>query len=71
MPALEVRLLEHTLREPTCTVNMVPTLQGSSLLSIRKMAGADYVMIYDGKEVKVHDGCTTQITVSERAMLQE
>ena len=68
--ASEVRLLQKPLRDPARTIDMVPSLRGASLLSTSKLAGAEYVTIYDGDEFNVYDGRTTHIHVREAAILQ-
>ena len=69
-PATEVRLLQQPLRAPARNIDIVPSLNGASLLSTSKMADAGYVTVYDGDEVNVYDGRTTQIHVTQAAVLQ-
>ena len=69
-PASDVCKIEHELRDPARTVDMVPYLVDSSLLSTRKLASAGYIKIYDGKEVNFYDSNTTKIIVSEEAVLK-
>jgi hypothetical protein len=61
--ATMIHKLHHNLREPTCSVNIVPSLVGNSLLSNVKMVEAGYTAIYDDKEVNFYDTATTKITV--------
>ncbi len=51
--------LHHNLREPACSVNIVPSLVGNSLLSTVKMVEAGYTAIYDDKEVNFYNTVTT------------
>ena len=69
-PDFDVYKLEHELQDPSWTVDMVPGLVDSSLLSTRKLASAGYIKIYDGKEVNIYDSNTTKIIVSEEAVLK-
>ena len=69
-PASTVAKLEHGLREPARTVDMVPALRGNSLLSGGKFAEAGYISICDGEEVNIYDGRTARIQVSEEAVLK-
>ena len=69
-PASEVCLLQQPLRDPSRTIDMVPSLRGASLLSTSKLADAGYVTVYDGDEVNVYNGRTATIKVSEVAVLQ-
>jgi hypothetical protein len=50
----------HDLREPARSINIVPCLVGSSLLSTVKMVEAGYTAIYDDKEVNFYDTLTTK-----------
>jgi hypothetical protein len=69
-PATTVAKLHHAVREPARTVDIVPALQGNSLLSGGKFAEAGYISICDGEEVNIYDGRTAKITVSEEAVLK-
>ena len=69
-PASNVCKLQHNLRDPARTVDMVPGLVDASLLSTSKLATAGYITVYDGNEVNVYDGTTTKIVVSEEAVLK-
>ena len=51
--ATTIALLEHKIREPACTVNMVPALENQYLLSRGKFAEAGYVSVCDGEEVNI------------------
>ncbi len=65
-----IHKLHHNLREPACSVNIVPSLVGNSLLRTVKMAEAGYTAIYDDKEVDFYDSTTTKITVSVDTILK-
>ena len=69
-PATEERLLQHPLRAPARTIDMVPSLHDASLLSTGRLADAGYVTIYDGDQVNFYNGRTSKIQVSEAAVLQ-
>ena len=68
--ATKIAKLEHRVREPACTVNMVPELNNQSLLSGVKFAEVGYVSVCDGDEVQIYYGQTAAITVSEDAALK-
>ena len=53
-PASDVCKIEHELRDLDRTVDMVPDLVGSSLLSTRKFASAGYITLYDGRDVNIY-----------------
>ena len=65
-----VAYLEHELREPARTVDMVPELAENTLISTGKFADANYISVYDKKEVNVYDGNTVKIVISEEAALK-
>ena len=62
--------LEHRVQELARTFNIVPALANQSLLSGGKFAEAGYVSVCNGDEVKIYDGWTETITVSEDAVLK-
>ena len=49
---------------------MVPELSNQSLLNGGKFAEAGYVSVCDGDEVKIYDGRTAKIIVSEDTVLK-
>ena len=61
--------LLHKVREPARSVDMVPSLAEHTLISTSKFADADYVAIYDEKEVNFYDNKTAKIEISEEAVL--
>ena len=52
------------------TVDMVPDQADNSLLSGGKFDYSGYVYICDGSKVKLYDGQSVKITVSEEAVLK-
>ena len=46
---VNISMLEHRVRDPAHTVNMVPVLANQSLLSGGKFAEAGYVSVCDGE----------------------
>jgi hypothetical protein len=61
--ATMIHKLHHNLREPACSVNIIPSLVGNSLLSTVKMAKAGYTAIYDVEEVNFYNTTTAKITL--------
>jgi len=61
--------LDLNLRDPATEMKVVPCLH-TSLISIAKMADANYVTVFTKEGAKVYDGNTTNIVVSERAGLE-
>jgi hypothetical protein len=59
----------HNLMEPACSVNIVSSLVGNSLLSTVKMVEAGYTAIYDDKEVNFYNTAATKITVLANTIL--
>ena len=62
--------LHHRLRQPAREVDIVPSLAEHTLISASKFADANYFTVYDDKEVNIYDGETTNIYVTEKAVLQ-
>ena len=69
-PGGEERLLEHELRYPAMSCDIVPGITEDSLVSTIKMADAGYISIFDGEEVNIYDASNTQITVTRGAVLR-
>jgi hypothetical protein len=65
-----IHKLHHNLRESACSINIVLSLVGNSLLSTVKMVEASYTAIYDDKEVNFYDTATTKITVLADTILK-
>ena len=57
--------VNHPVRYPACTVDMVLVLADESLLSGSKFSDAVYISIFDNKSVNIYDGRTARIIVSE------
>ena len=68
--ASNIAKLEHNLREPAKLVDMVPGLASDTLFSGRKFLNADYISIYDKREVNLYDAKTTRIIITENAVLK-
>ena len=66
--ATTINKLHHQLWEPTRSVHIVPKVK-DFLFSTSKCVEADYITIYDKKEVNYYDAKTTQINVSNAAVL--
>ena len=69
-PATNISKIDHRMRDPALTVNIIPELANQLLLSEGKFAEAGYVSICDGNRVNIYDGRTATITVSEEAVLK-
>jgi hypothetical protein len=54
-------LLKHKLQEEAREMNVVPRLH-STLVSIPKMANADYIAVFDKHKAIIYDATTTTIT---------
>ena len=61
--------MDLNLRDPATEMNVVRGLH-TSLISITKMADANYVTVFTKEGTKVYDGNTAKIVVSERAVLE-
>ena len=48
-------LMEHKLRNPARTCDIVPGITKDSLVSTRKFEVAGYFSIFDGEEVNIYD----------------
>jgi hypothetical protein len=68
--ATMIHKLHHNLQDPVCSVNIVPSFVGNSLLSTVKMVKAGYTTIYDDKEVNFYNSTTTKIKVLAEAILK-
>ena len=62
--------MNHDLREPACTFDMVPNVILDCLLSTSKMYDADYFSVFNGKEVRIYDVETTKIVTSKPPVLK-
>ncbi len=61
--ATQKRLLKHKLREGAREMNVVPGLH-STLISIPKMADADYFVVFNKHKATIYDAMTTTKTAS-------
>ena len=63
--------LHHMLRDPACTVDMVPNLKHNSLMSARKFSDAQYITVLTPTEVLVYDYMgDLQLSISGEAILR-
>jgi hypothetical protein len=60
-----IHKLHHNLQEPACSVNILPSLVGNSLLSTVEMVKAGYMAIYDDKEVNFYLGWEIRLEFHE------
>ena len=67
--ATEVFRMNHKLRDPATETHLVKDLH-TSLVSVPKLADADYITVLDKKGAKIYDGYTTTIKVLEKAVLE-
>ena len=68
--ASNVAKLHRPFREPDCTVNIFSALDYQSLLSGNKFVKAGYISICNGEKVKIYDGCTIKIVLSEAELFK-
>jgi hypothetical protein len=66
--ATQKMLLKHKLQEAAREMNVVPGLH-STLISIPKMANADYVAVFDKHKATIYDATTTTITASANPII--
>ncbi len=59
--AAQKMLLKHKLQKGTREMNVVPGLH-STLISIPKMANADYIALFNKHKATIYDATTTMIT---------
>jgi hypothetical protein len=60
--------LKHNLRPEASKMNIVPNLH-STLISVPKMADADYIAVFNKKEAKIYDATTTIVSTSKDPIL--
>ena len=70
MKATNTAKLEHRLRDPARTVDIVPSLADNTLTSASKFADANYISIYDPEEVNIYDGKTTKLSYQRKQYLK-
>ncbi len=56
--------LKHNLRHKVSKMNIAPNLH-SILISVPKMADADYITVFDKKEARIYDATTIIVSASE------
>jgi hypothetical protein len=61
--ALKKMRLKHNLRPKASKMNIIPNLH-STLISITKMADADYIAVFDKKEARIYNAMTTIVSAS-------
>ena len=66
--ATKKMLLKHNLREEAREINIVPGLH-STLISVPKLADANYVTILDKNEAKIYDMTTTNVSTTQPPVL--
>ena len=59
--ATKTGIMEHELREPMRTYDMVPDITLDSLASTSKMCDAGYFSVFDKEEVRIYDARTSKI----------
>ena len=60
--ATETAQLQYKIRAPANTIDIIPGLKHSALLSINKLAKAKYVTVFMPDKVNIFDGSNTKIT---------
>ena len=68
--ATEEGTMDHDLREPACTFDMVSDVTLGCLASTSKMCDAGYFTVFDGKKVRTYDAETTKIQTSKPPVLK-
>ncbi len=66
--ASKMTQLKHNLRPEASKMNIVPNLY-SLLISIPKMADADYIVVLDKKEARIYNATTTVVLASKDPIL--
>ena len=56
--------LKHNLRPKASKMNIVPNLH-SMLISVPKMADADYIAVFDKKEARIYDATTNIVSATK------
>jgi hypothetical protein len=60
--------LKHTLWPEASKINIMPNLH-STLISIPKMADADYIAVFDKTEARIYNATTTIVSASKDPIL--
>ncbi len=66
--ALKKMRLKHNLRPEASKMNIIPNLH-SMLISVPKMADANYTAVFDKKEARIYNATTTIISASKDPIL--
>jgi hypothetical protein len=66
--ALKKMQLKHNLQPKASKMNIVPNLH-STLISVPKMADADYIAVFDKKEARIYNATTTIVSASKDPIL--
>ena len=67
--ATETTQLQHQVRAPANTVDIVPGLQHNALLSINKFAEANHVAVFMPGKVNIFDGKQASITSTHQPII--
>jgi len=62
--------LHLKLRDPACTVDMVPDLKHNSLISASKFADANYITVLTPTEVLIYDGERLKLEINKEGVLR-
>jgi hypothetical protein len=60
--------LKHNIQPKASEMNIVPN-QHSTLISVPKMADADYIAVFDKKEARIYDATTTIVSATKDPIL--
>ena len=60
--------LKHDLRPKASKMNIVRNLH-STLISVPKMADADYIAVFDKKEARIYDAMTNIVSATKDSMV--
>jgi hypothetical protein len=60
--------LKHNLQPKASKINIVPNLH-STLISLPKMADADYILVFDKNEARIYDATTTIVSALKDPLL--
>ncbi len=67
--ATDVDKLYHAVHHPAKDIHIVPGIECGLLLSMEKIADANYIAIFDKDELNICDANNTKVTVSPSAIL--
>ena len=66
----EVKLLQHKLRHPARSVDIIHRIKTESLISMANFADADYMAVFDKEKVAIYNANNTKVEVSNGAILR-